>query len=97
MYTFLSIKYFVVKFAISGKGSIKILYSLSSNRVKFPAFLTFLDRVYSFVYSARKYFLAYWLRQLTRDTKSDFGCLQTSFTRHKGKLRMAFEVGYRIR
>ena len=35
-----------------------------------------LDRVYSIFSGAGKFCLAYGLRQLTRDTKSDVSCLQ---------------------
>ena len=39
------------------------------------------------------YRLAHGLRQLTRDSKSDVSCLQTTLTRHTEKLRMTFDVG----
>ena len=42
---------------------------------------------------AGKFCLAHGLRQLTRDTKSDVICLQTTLTRRNEKLRMTFGVG----
>ena len=38
------------------------------------------------------YSLAHGLRQLTRDTKSDVSCLQTTLKRRKEKLRMTLEL-----
>ena len=41
---------------------------------------------------AGKFCLAHGLRQLTRDTKSDVICLQTTLTRRNEKLRITFAV-----
>ena len=54
------------------------------------------DRVSSILTCAGKYCLAYWLRQLTRDTKSDVSCSQTMLTRRNKNLRMTFGVSRNI-
>ena len=52
------------------------------------------DRVCSNFSGAGKFCLAHGLRQLIRDTVSDFSCLQTLLTRRNEKLRMTFGVGH---
>ena len=48
------------------------------------------DRIRYIFSVAGKFCLAHGLRQLTRDTKSDVNCLQTTLTRRNEKLRMTF-------
>ena len=59
----------------------------------FETFFTYSCSIFS---GAGKFSLAYGLRQLTRDTKSDVSCLQTMLTRRNENLRMMFGVSQHI-
>ena len=52
------------------------------------------QRVCSILKVAGKFCLAHGLQQLTRDTKSEYSCLQTSLIRRHEILRMKFRVSH---
>ena len=61
---------------------------MSCGHISSPTYKT------EFIFSdAGKFCFVHGLRQLTRDTKGDVSCLQTSFTCRKENLRMMFGVG----